>query len=212
MGVVTAMAAAAALASGAQDPGLEPAETGYEIYACGSRIVQAPPSEAAMALGRRLARLFDMPAIAARIDALMAKAEGGPLPGTRPGAGGPIRAVSPLDSIRNVDWRVALADRATERAATVYARRWPEGDMEAIARFFESAAGERFLAERAAIGDAVRAALAGPELEAEFRAIVCRPRDGGGPADGPSHAYLRLPQDRLRESPRPAWCDAAPAD
>lgn len=79
--------------------------------------------------------------------------------------------------------------------------------------FFESPAGRRFRDERPAIAVSVRDALAGPELEAEFREIVCRPRPPAGPVDGPDRFHVRIPQAEPRAAPpRPAWCDAPQPD
>lgn len=123
---VTAMVAAAlawaGLAAGQSAMPL-PQEDGSEIYACGHRIVRPAPSEAALALGRRLAEALDGPAIAARVLDYLSKADPPPV-SRRPGAGGrsaPCRRLRPgamptgAPPCANARW---TAPRASMRAVT----------------------------------------------------------------------------------------------
>ena len=210
--------AAAMLGSGpvgAQTSAPLPEEDGSSIYACGTRIRPAPPSEAAMALGRRLAMALHPAAIAARVEGILTEAgayEEAPPPSAPGGAlrpnDRPVRAVGSVRPLRNMSLGLELQNRAIDRVADFYARRYPVSELRQMVSFFESPVGRKYHEDREQMSAEVRDLLRSDALAQDLREAVCDAGSASGPRDGPNHGYVRLPPQVTGESSwePPAWC------
>ena len=168
------------------------------------------PSEEALALGRRIARVLDENgAVAKRTGQLVALAQAkqappAPVPNY---PNGPIRAVPPVDLAGYPIWAFVVQQRVLDHAALFYATRYSLDELKEMAAFLESTGGAKLVEERQSRSAELEHALARPVVEDDLWNVVCGTPVPQEVEDEPHHEFHRLhPPIDFPLPPRPLWC------